>query len=81
MISLIIILIAILSDSHDSEEFMTSKKAYLAESAWVEGEIRKLNCDVVFSHGDIWWGNIVYNEQDGETRNKYFSLNLNWYPV
>jgi len=47
------------------EEFMTSKKAYLAECARVEEEIKKVKCDVVFSHGDLWWSNVVYNEKDG----------------
>ena len=60
----------------NSEVFLSSKERFFAEAAWIEGEVRKTNCDVVLAHGDLWWGNIIYNEKNGNEVSNTVTVNL-----
>ena len=43
----------------------------IAELEWLKGEVKKLDMEVVFSHGDLWWGNVIYNKEKGTEYSHY----------
>ena len=41
------------------------------ELEWLKKEVEKVDINVVFSHGDMWWGNVLYNKDKGNLYNNY----------
>ena len=56
-----------------SIRYFTSKQVLFAEFAWIKGLVDERRFELVFSHGDPWWGNIVYNKHKGLY---YIELNM-----
>ena len=48
-----------------STTFANTKEMILKEVEWATREINALEACVTFCHGDMWWGNMLYDQKNG----------------
>ena len=50
-----------------STTFANTKEMILKEVEWATREINALEACVTFCHGDMWWGNMLYDQNNGKS--------------
>ena len=56
--------------------FLNNKAEMEKEVDWMVKEIKSLDGFVTFCQGDMWWGNILYDEKSGIKLHKKYMVEI-----